>query len=433
METGYDALTYLQMNPVQGIVIHDQLELMSSVDTVKRIQSKKLGVPIWLWVTQQSVDHLHSFLEAGCDRWLLETSPPDILQKLIRDAVQWKSRYPIVNRKRFQLTKLFGLPNLIGSSGAMMQLYYQLERTLNADITVLIQGESGSGKELVARLLHSLSSRSSEKFVGLNCAAIPRDLMESELFGYEKGAFTGATIAKKGKFEYAHKGTLFLDEIADLDLTLQGKILRVLELGEFERIGSNQTRHTDVRILSATNKNLERAVRKKTFRLDLFYRINSFTVEVPPLRDRYGDFLPLLVYILKRSNQKNHRNIQSFDWGVLPLLQEYPWPGNIRQLESFLTQAALYSDKPHLEETTVRRLLEPLRQSGLEAVPEKPSPPTVRPGGGTMEEMERLAILQALEEVGGNVTAAAKKLGLSRVTVWRKMERYKIKFERPQS
>ncbi|NOZ75897.1 MAG: sigma-54-dependent Fis family transcriptional regulator [FCB group bacterium] len=386
-------------------------------------------IPIWLWVSQPDIKILNDCLLSGCDRWLLSSSSPKILYKLIQSALEQFGGFPIIDQKRFQLRKKFGINNLIGASTAMMNLYYTLERTINTDISVLIQGESGSGKELVARLVHLTSLRANEKMVSLNCAAVPEKLMESELFGYEKGAFTGANIHKKGKFEYAHKGTLFLDEIADMDLLMQSKILRVVELQEFERIGSNEPRKADVRIISASNKDLDQAIKINRFRLDLYYRINNFTILVPPLRERYGDFLPLMVYFLHRTNRKNRRNIQSFDLEILSILHSYSWPGNIRQFESFLTRAALFSEGSHLEAKTVAALMEPLQKmdtfsDGSSSKPRKIS---------SIEDMERKAILNALTEVGGNITAAAKKLGLSRVTVWRKMERYKIKYEGPRA
>jgi len=431
VDTGYDALNYLQLNSVDGVIVTDKLDLISPVDTIKRLTAHPHRFPIWLWITQPTIQTLSNYLKAGCDRWLLSSSSKDILIQLIKTGLNQFGSYSIVDQKRFQIQKIYGINNLIGSSAVMMDLYYALERIINTEISVLIQGESGSGKELVARLIHLISPRADEKMVSLNCAAVPSNLMESELFGFEKGAFTGANTQKKGKFEFAHKGTLFLDEIADMDLLMQSKILRVLELQEFERIGSNEPRKADVRIISATNKNLDKAIQKNRFRLDLFYRINSFTISIPPLRERYGDFLPLMVYFLQQSNKKNHRNIQTFDSDVLSVLYSYSWPGNIRQFESFLIRAALFSDGPHLKAETVASLIKPLKKANFTTG--HISSTERKPSVSTIEEMERTAILNALKEVGGNVTAAAKKLGLSRVTVWRKMERYKIKNEGPRA
>lgn len=423
VESGYDSLNYIQLNPIDGVIISDRLELMSPQDTIKRLLAHPHRIPVWLWVTQPDINTLNDCLIAGCDRWLLSSSSPKVLHKLIASGLTQFGGFPVIDQKRFQLRKKFGINNLIGASSAMMDLYYTLERTIDTDIPVLIQGESGSGKELVARLIHLTSPRAGEKMVSLNCAAVPEKLMESELFGYEKGSFTGAHIQKKGKFEYAHKGTLLLDEIADMDLLMQSKILRVVELQEFERIGSNEPRKADVRIISATNKDLDQAIRKNRFRLDLFYRINNFTIKVPPLRDRYGDFLPLMVYFLNRTNQKNRRRIQTFDLEILALFHTYSWPGNIRQFESFLTRAALFSDGSHLSAGTVAAFLEPLQKA--DAISE---PPMAESGKvASIKTLEREAILNALDEAHGNITAAAKILGLSRVTVWRKMERYQIK------
>lgn len=431
IKNGYDALNYVQLNSVDGIIVCDQLELISPIDTIKRLLAHPHKIPIWLWVTRPTIQSLYEFLLAGCDRWLLSNSSEDVLRQLIVSGLNQFGFFPEVDQKRFQLYKKYGINNLVGSSSSMMELYFALEKTINTEISVLIQGESGSGKELVARLIHFMSSRANEKLVSLNCAAVPNNLMESELFGFEKGAFTGANVHKQGKFEYAHKGTLFLDEIADMDMLMQSKILRVLELREFERIGSNDPRKADVRIISASNKELGQYIKENRFRMDLYYRINGFTLEMPPLRKRYGDFLPLMVYFIYQSNKKNRRQIQTFDMDILSVLHDYFWPGNVRELESFLVRAVLFSDGTHLNVNTVVNLMEPMKKSDLyqyksDTIAEKQST-------STMEEMEKTAIINALTEVSGNVTAAAKKLGVSRVTVWRKMERYNIKYEGPRA
>ncbi|MFH0352405.1 MAG: sigma 54-interacting transcriptional regulator, partial [Chromatiales bacterium] len=306
---------------------------------------------------------------------------------------------------------------IIGTSSALKSVLKQVEIVATTDATVLIFGETGTGKELIARSLHDLSARSAQPFVKVNCAAIPRELIESELFGHEKGAFTGAIARRTGRFELAHLGTLFLDEIGELPLELQPKLLRVLQEQEFERLGSAQTVKTDVRLVAATNRNLVQMVQEQKFRDDLYYRLNVFPITVPPLRDRAGD-IPLLVrHLVNKFSRRMNRAIESIPGQAMEALTQHHWPGNVRELQNVIERAVILS--------TDGMLRVPL--SELKSTPRESS---AAPSGlKTLEDVERDHILQALREtdwVIGGPGGAAERLGLKRSTLRSRMEKLGI-------
>jgi len=304
---------------------------------------------------------------------------------------------------------------IVGQGAAMRKVLKAVETAAPTDVSVLISGETGTGKELVARAIHNLSRRKDKALVKVNCAALPAGLIESELFGHEKGAFTGALSRKPGRFELADGGTIFLDEIGDLPLELQAKLLRVLQEGEFERVGGAQTLRADVRVIAATNRDLEQAVREGKFRQDLFYRLNVFPVHLPPLRERKED-IPLLVrhFVLKHSVRLG-KKIEAIPQRTMDALRAYPWPGNVREMENVIERAVILSQGPRLD------FGDWLPRPGV-----APSGARIR----TLEEVEREHILEALEQTGWRVSGergAARLLGLKRTTLESRMKRLGIR------
>jgi formate hydrogenlyase transcriptional activator len=307
---------------------------------------------------------------------------------------------------------------IIGASPALESVLEQVERVAPTQATVLIEGETGTGKELIARAIHNLSTRSGRAFVKVNCAAIPLDLLESELFGHEKGAFTGAIAQKIGRFEVADHGTLFLDEVGDIPLGLQPKLLRVLQEQEFERLGSTHTHHVDVRLLGATNRDLAKMVRRSEFRVDLYYRLNVFPILVPALRDRREDIPALVDHYVERSSRRLGKRVQSIPPATMSAFASYDWPGNIRELQNLIERAVIMANDGVLPN--------PLPAPGSPSV--IAAPPT------TLRESERTLILTTLDAVGwviGGPKGAAAKLGLNRTTLINKMKRLGI--TRPQA
>ncbi len=317
------------------------------------------------------------------------------------------------NHRRFE--------QLIGTSPALEAVLEQVERVAPADSTVLIQGETGTGKELIARAIHNISSRCGRPFVKLNCAAIPLDLLESELFGHEKGAFTGAIAQKIGRFEWADKGTLFLDEVGDIPLALQPKLLRVLQEQEFERLGSTRTQKVNVRVVAATNQNLVEMVKRSEFRTDLYYRLNVFPIQLPPLRARRTDIPALVAHFVEIFGRRMNKQIEHISEETMSALSSHDWPGNIRELQNLIERAVILSNDGVLPN--------PLPTLETQSV-------VVAPAATTLKDTERTLILHTLDSLGwviGGPKGAATKLGLKRTTLIHKMKKLGISRPRPQS
>jgi DNA-binding NtrC family response regulator len=299
-----------------------------------------------------------------------------------------------------------------------------ITKVLDNDITVLIEGESGTGKELVARAIHYNGKRKSAPFVVVNCASIPRELLESELFGHEKGAFTGAHVRKIGKFELAKGGSIFLDEIGEMEMSLQAKILRVIQQKEFDRVGGNEVIKTDVRIISATNRDLKLAVDNKQFREDLYYRLCSFPIHIPPLRDRKGDIVVLINHFVKYFNEKLGKSIKGVTKAALKNMYDYDWPGNIRELENTLERCLILTDKEYVDIDVLPSSIVANSGSsniGLNGVLFGDDSPII-----PFEKLKEEAIRHALKTTDRNIVEAARKLRIGRATLYRLMEKYKI-------
>jgi transcriptional regulator with GAF, ATPase, and Fis domain len=303
---------------------------------------------------------------------------------------------------------------LIGSSPALEGVLEQASRVAPTSSSVLIQGETGTGKELIARAIHNLSSRCGRPFIKLNCAAIPLDLLESELFGHERGAFTGAIAQKLGRFEMADKGTLFLDEVGDIPPALQPKLLRVLQEQEFERLGSNRTQHVDVRVIAATHRDLQEMTRQGEFRSDLYYRLNVFPILIPPLRARREDISALVKHFVESSARRTGRQIDHIPQETMAALYAYSWPGNIRELQNLIERAVILSNDGVLPNPL------PSAEARTLSISSEPS---------TLKEIERDLILRTLRDhrwMVGGADGAAAKLGLKRTTLIAKMQKFGI-------
>jgi len=335
-------------------------------------------------------------------------------------AILWK-HYKQSEQERenlkLELKGKYSLPNIIGNSDKMQEVFEAVHRVADSKATVLLYGESGTGKELIAKAIHYKSPRSKGPFVKFNCASIPEGLLESELFGHEKGAFTGAITARKGRFELANSGTILLDEVGDLPVTLQPKILRVLQEKEFERVGGEKTIKVDVRLIAATSRNLEELVLKGKFREDLYYRLNVVPIFMPALRERKEDILPLTEYFINRSNEENRKSI-SMSPKVLKILAGYTWPGNVRELENTIERLVVMSNGNTIELTDLPINLK--AHTSREILHKE----SLRSG---IEDMERSSILQALQETGWIQSKAARILGITSRQIGYKMKKYEIR------
>ncbi|MCL5935588.1 MAG: sigma-54 dependent transcriptional regulator, partial [Firmicutes bacterium] len=304
---------------------------------------------------------------------------------------------------------------MIGQSVIMQEVYKTIGRVARTDVTVLIQGESGTGKELVARAIHQNSDRQNQPFIKINCAAIPENLLETELFGHEKGAFTGAGIRRLGKFEIASRGTIFLDEIGEMSMSIQAKILRVLQDREFERIGGNQTQKADVRIVAATNKNLKEAIKEGFFREDLFFRLNVVNIWIPPLRDHMDDVPEMISYFLNKYSRQFNKKVQGVSKDALQKLMSYDWPGNIRELQNVCERAIVMATGLVITPEDLPYNISAYKE-GLDLTPRGMSLREI------MMDLERQVILNALRENNWNRTATAHRLGISRRSLYDKIK-----------
>ncbi len=354
-----------------------------------------------------SVETAVAALKNGAYDYVTKPLDPDEISHLIKNAVAHKQVKQENVRLRETVAEVTRPADLVGQSTAMDKVFHAIETVGPTDATVLINGESGTGKELVARAIHAASPRRFHPLVVIHCGALTETLLESELFGHEKGAFTGAQYRKKGKFEIAEGGTVFLDEIGDITLKTQTDLLRVLQEREITRVGGNQTIPVDFRCIAATNKDLEQLIEGGTFRPDLFYRLNVFRIELPSLRDRRED-IPLLVdHFMRRFSLAMSKKITRVSPAAMELLQQYPWPGNVRELENAVERAMVVAQEPELRE---QDFIVKARSNGN--------------GPKTLDDVERAHILHVLEECAGNQTRAAEMLDIDRVTLHHKLKRY---------
>ena len=375
------------------------------ITLMKAAKAMNPGLAVILLTAFGSIDQAVAAMKDGADDFITKPVDLDQLELRVEKALKAHKLESEVKHLKAQLDEKYGMNGIVGSSPAMQKVFRMIRQAAPTDATVLIQGPSGTGKELVARAIHNLSNRSKGPFVAVEFAAISPNLLESEMFGHEKGAFTGAVSRRIGRFEAANHGTIFLDEISEMPLELQVKLLRVLQEREFQRVGSNETVKCDIRIVAATNRDLAAYVKEGKFREDLYYRLNVIDMRLPALKERTGD-VPLLV-----NRYLREFGGKSVSPDAMRLLEAYQWPGNVRELRNAVEKMCVLSSSGEI---------------GVDDVPGemKRDVPMTLSVSGTLGETEKAKILAVLEEVGGNRTKAAERLGISRRTIYRKLEEY---------
>lgn len=417
---GMAALEVLDQQPVDVVLSDLRMPGMDGLTLIQRILAKTPQPACILLTAYGSIDTAVEAIKRGATDFLTKPVNLDELDMRIQGALRARTMEKENRELRQQLDNRFGLESLIGQSPGLEEVLDTIRQVAPSRANVMIQGETGTGKELVARAIHRLSPRTKSPLITVHCAALPTNLLESELFGHEKGAFTGATERRQGRFELADGGSIFLDEIGEIDTTVQVKILRVLEERAFERVGGHDTLEVDVRLIAATNKDLEAMVKEGTFREDLFYRLNVVTIDLPPLRERREDVPLLMQKFLDEFNQENSKSIEGFTSDCQQALISYDWPGNIRELRNVIERMVVLARQERL---TVRDLPAHMRKNADEPVPVAVMP------NMSLDEVEKNMILRALEAHQGNRTKAAEQLGISRRTLHRKLNEYGLRDE----
>ncbi len=377
---------------------------MDGLELLSLLRRQNSQTPVIVMTAYGTVESAVEAMKAGAVDFLLKPFSLDHLTTVIRKALEMRALRDENRSLREELGKRYTFDNVIGRSPAMQEIFATILRVAPARATVLLAGESGVGKDLIARVIHSHSPRRDRPFVKINCTAIPENLMESELFGYEKGAFTGAVTSKPGKFEQADTGTVFLDEIGDVPPSIQVKLLRVLQEREFERLGSNKTRHIDVRIIAATNQDLRAALEQGTFREDLYYRLNVVPINIPPLRERKEDIPFLAEHFVRKLAPEVGSRVEAITEAAIQKLLNYHWPGNVRELENVIERSLVLCSGTKLDAADIRLDPGERRKASVPFLPE----------GMTLEQYEQALIREALERAGGNKSQAARLLGLTR-------------------
>jgi DNA-binding NtrC family response regulator len=417
-----DALKNLSKKP-DAVLLDIMLPGMDGIETLKRIKQFDENMPVIMLSAQGSIEVAVESLRFGAFDYFTKPIDQQKLELAIKNAIRNYDLTRELQNLKENVKKEYSFDNIISSDGKMQDVFKLVTKVLHNDITVLIYGESGTGKELIARAIHYNGERKDKPFVVVNCASIPRELLESELFGHEKGSFTGAHQRKLGKFEIAKGGTIFLDEVGELEMLLQAKLLRVIQQKEFERVGGTELIKTDVRIISATNRDLKKAVENKEFREDLYYRLNSFPISIPPLRFRKSDILVLAEHFIQKFSLKLQKNVKGFSKRALKLIYEYNWPGNVREMENTIERCMIITDKDMIDVEDLPAHLRTGESSGsIEYTGPLFSDETVIP----FEKLKEEAIRHALNITNGNIVEAAKRLQLGRATIYRLMDKYKI-------
>ncbi len=412
-DSGEEALKFCQDKFFEVALIDLKMPGMDGIGLLSKLKEINPEIQVIVMTAYASIETAVEAMKQGAFNYVNKPVDLEELRINIKKALENQKILTENKYLKEQLNEKYKDLKLIGESKAIKEVLSTVARVAKSDSTVLIRGESGTGKELVARAIQALSDRANQRFISLSCAAIPETLLESELFGYEKGAFTGATRRKEGRFELADSGTLFLDEIGDLSLETQVKLLRVIETQEFERLGGEETIKVDARIISATNQDLEKKINEKSFREDLYYRLNVISIFIPPLRERKEDIIPLVNYFIQKSNQKTGKNIQGLTQEAKDILFSYPWHGNIRELENVIERAIVLSRGEAIDKLDLAHL-------SFQRIDEIPS--TL-----LLKDLEKSHILKVLEKTGGNLSQAAELLGIHRNTLRLKMKEYQIK------
>lgn len=420
-ENGADALQKFREGRFEVVITDMRMPKMSGMDVLRGIKKISPATPVILITAYGTVNTAVEAMKEGAAEFIIKPFSLDDLEFVVKNVLAANAENQIGEETRAQESP-YPAREIITKDAKILALLELLKNVAKSKSSILIQGESGTGKELFARYIYRHSNRKNMSFVAVNCAAIPGNLLESEMFGYEKGAFTGALQRKPGKFELADGGTLLLDEISEMDMQLQAKLLRVLQEGEIDRLGGKSPIPVDVRIIATSNADLKARIEEKAFREDLYYRLNVIPIKIPPLRERHGDVLLLAEYFLKKYSHINEKKPPQFSSRVLSLLESHPWPGNVRELENIVERAVLICEGAAILPDHL--CLEGEERKIVSPVPAPVEHPFMKNPELTLKDMERDLIFETMSRVKGNKTKASKILGISVRTMRNKLHEY---------
>jgi two-component system NtrC family response regulator len=419
-------LDILRREPVELVICDLHLPLSSGLELLKKVRAEYPGTKFAIVTAYGSINTAIEAMKAGAYDYLTKPLHPAELRSLVERVFEQQRPVDEVRALRSSIDQKWGFKSLVGESTGLKNVTDLASRAARTDAAVLITGETGTGKELLAKAIHFNSARRDHPFVIVNCGSIPRDLVESELFGHVKGAFTGAAVHKQGRVEMAAGGTLFLDEIGEMPLEMQLRLLRLLQEGEVQKVGSTGTIHIDVRIIAATHRNLEDLVQTGEFREDLYYRLAVVPIEMPPLRQRREDIPELVRYFFAENINKHHREELRLPESLIGYFSQYDWPGNIRQLANCIVRVIVLAPGPELTVRDLPEFLQNVRPPNSLAS-DYSHTPALRPGDQTLDEVDRQVIREAMERFDWNQTHAARHLGVTRKVLRRRLEQYGIR------
>jgi two-component system, NtrC family, response regulator AtoC len=430
-ENGLKAQNLLKDTVFDMVITDMKMPDITGIDVLRKVKELSPTTIVIVITAFGSIENAVEAMHLGAFNYLIKPFSPDTIEAIIEKA---KEHVSLIEENQYlrQQVSSDGHRNynqIVGESPIMKKIIADVTQVAKSNASIFITGESGTGKEVIAHAIHFQSTRINRPFIKVNCAAIPDTLVESEFFGHEKGAFTGANAKKAGRFELAHTGTLLLDEVTEIPLSLQAKLLRVIQEHEFERVGGTKPIKTDVRLIATTNRDIKQAIENNVFRGDLYYRLNVVPIDLPPLRDRREDIIPLAEYFLKKMCQENHREGKQLTNEAKRKLLDYPWPGNARELANILERAVVMDtskliDSGHLY---LENTSPPKQPASFNPLPIAPSPPNPLPVGMTLEELEKRLIIETLQANENNRTRTAQVLGISIRTLRNKLHEYDLK------
>ncbi len=416
VESGYKALELLKSENFDLAIVDLKMPEIDGIEVLKRINESNFKIPVVIITAYATIDSAVVAMKEGAADYIVKPFNPEEISIVIKKLIEHQKLIKENIRLRKELTKRFKFQDLVGKSPEMLKVFEMVKTVAPTKSTILIRGESGTGKELIARAIHELSPRKNGPFIPVACGAMPESLLEAELFGYEKGAFTGAISQYKGRIEIADKGTLFLDEIGDISPKTQVDLLRFIQEREFKRLGGKELLKVDIRIIAATNKNLEEMVKNGTFRDDLYYRLNVITIELPPLRKRKQDLPILIEHFLDKYRLETGKQVETISTKAMELLMEYDWPGNVRELENVIEHSVVICNTKEItiEDLPASIARKALIQTSLKSMM-------------SLEDIEKEHILNILNANAWNIKRCAEILKINRLTLYKKIKEYDLK------